>query len=79
LSRATITNKFIFIFLDKEATVMLGLGQIIQTPLDNKQKPQHVVVQHLDQTSEVRFFSPQGSKARLQTDKITGENNNLRF
>jgi hypothetical protein len=77
LSRATITNKFIFIFLDKEATVMLGLGQIIQTPLDNKQKPQHLVVQHLDQRSG--FFFPQGSKARLQTDKITGENNNLRF
>jgi hypothetical protein len=56
---------------------MLGLGQIIQTPLDNKQKPQHVVVQHLDQRSG--FFFPQGSKARLQTDKITGENNNLRF
>jgi hypothetical protein len=56
---------------------MLGLGQIIQTPLDNKQKPQHVVVQHLDQRPG--FFFPQGSKARLQTDKITGENNNLRF
>ena len=39
---------------------MLGLGQIIQTPLDNKQKPQHVVVQHLDQRSG--FFFPRAQK-----------------
>ena len=56
---------------------MLGLGQIIQTPVNNKQKTQHVVFQHLVQRSGFFFFFRAQKHGYKQIR--SRENNNLRF